>query len=246
MSPWSSIWRDDAQLTRPFGPKCPRFCFRKTPVLITTSSGDAVRWPACIFVCDDAARSFLTPLLHDHPPAMSSPPSPVQSTAGSRQTRSIRLSSTSPLPITRSLRQPTTPMSLFTNSPPQSGPRDYFGPQEQTGWTVFGQLLEDDRTPGARGHDTPVHSIRRGRSRAVSRQLLPAVSASPDVARSTSPIPQPEFVSSPPRNIVSPPTHAHELPRPGAPRRMSAADSHFSAFTQTESVAPGEEPTSSA
>lgn len=156
---------------------------------------------------------------------------------GSRQTRPARLPSASPIPISRIRGQSTTPGSLFGSSLPQSqGARDYFTPREEPAWTVFGQLLEDDRTPGSRGYDTPVHSIRRGRSRAVSRQLLPAVSASPEAGPALgSPIPAPQFITSPPRQTVSPPRQPQDAFAEGTERPLSAADSHFSAFTRTES-----------
>ncbi len=68
----------------------------------------------------------------------------------------------------------------LVSSPPQgsvSGPGDYFTrpqlsnspaslswmrPRDDNGrqWTVFGQLLEDDRTPGVRGSETPVPTLK--------------------------------------------------------------------------------------
>ncbi|KAG8906930.1 hypothetical protein FRB99_005704 [Tulasnella sp. 403] len=63
-------------------------------------------------------------------------------------------------------------------------------------WTVFGQLLEDDRTPGIRGSDTPVHTVRAS-ARSPLRPDIPSdrsgsalsTTASPSVAASTLQLP---------------------------------------------------------
>lgn len=162
-----------------------------------------------------------------------------------RQARPTRLPP-SPLPSSSTRPQPipSSSRSIFTSTPqPIQGTRDYFSPREEPGWTVFGQLLEDDRTPGSRGYDTPVHSIRKGRSRGVSRQRqtqLPVVSASPDEPESSSPLAPAAFITSPPHQTISPPFHDNEpLPDVGF-RPQSAAESHFSGFTRTESFRIGE------
>lgn len=149
---------------------------------------------------------------------------------------------TLPLPVPGS-RPSSINSSRFTPTPGplSSSPRDYFSAREGPQWTVFGQLLEDDRTPGSRGHDTPVHTVKKSRGISRSRPShMPTIPATPNDARAVSPARSSQFFSSPPHRTQSPARQADVGSPTRPPGPLSIAESRHSIFTRTESFDVGE------
>lgn len=91
-------------------------------------------------------------------PFVSSPP-PLQAFPSPRGHKDRVV--TTPHPISR----PTQDYFSAQEGSSGNNPPSHFTPggtrrTRRDEWTLFGQLLEDDRTPGARGSETPVHAVR--------------------------------------------------------------------------------------